>query len=653
MQTPFNIIVKLKRLYYPAYELRVEANKHFAAQEWNEGATKYEKAIGMMEKNQERARYFFKNDSLSELTVDRAMALWDMHVTRMISNLCCCYMHQAVASACIPTDVNVVITAGSPILAQIRHLGVEKVRNDSNRLFKKAEELLYSIPAHGQAWWKIHYRRAQLLQLIVEPHNAMKEIELGRHFAKVPSLLYNRDTESEAALRQLDILSKEIEKVLLHLDKDYFARQTKQDGKPQGVLSAYLQANLTPLPSNHPRIPMSALREEMLAVRLLAANEVAAPVIRTFQDGTPVRPDEVKLNPKKESTRLLNEILSIVSQPPLNLFPASGSDERVPPISAHLLAFYFRACLTDKAMKELGIDKFCEQVTGDWLSDEIVYAVATHGFVEVENAHNPKKGHAKKLGQTGAGGCMPCSFRLLRSGHDEWGDGLRQAAHFGRIEWIAFCLNRLICGIDDKSVEETILETDVAGCNAMMHAANDNFSGYSGLTTRLLVQAASFSASDFDDKTRTIRRVLNTTDRHGFTPALASISLGNASGISAFVTLGARLWDESVNKNMSSTEMAMVKAAIDRIGSGSDTRLNSAIRAIQTRSNEKEPCSFCGNPPKQGMERLLYCGRCNRTGYCSKECQKKAYKKHKFVCTTAKVEEDGAFYESNISVPKP
>lgn len=122
-------------------------------------------------------------------------------------------------------------------------------------------------------------------------------------------------------------------------------------------------------------------------------------MLRLSHESAEMALPEDSIDPETESTKLLNEILSTVAQPPLNLFPASGAKERVPPITVHLLAFYFRACLTEKAMIDFCIEEFCEKVTGDWLSDELAYALATHAFKEVENAHNPRKGHSKTFSQ--------------------------------------------------------------------------------------------------------------------------------------------------------------------------------------------------------------------------------------------------------------
>lgn len=48
-------------------------------------------------------------------------------------------------------------------------------------------------------------------------------------------------------------------------------------------------------------------------------------------------------------------------------------------------------------------------------------------------------------------------------------------------------------------------------------------SEYSGLTIRMLVQAASFSTKDFDEKAKVVRMILNTVDTGGSTPAMASV----------------------------------------------------------------------------------------------------------------------------------
>jgi len=162
---------------------------------------------------------------------------------------------------------------------------------------------------------------------------------------------------------------------------------------------------------------------------------------------------------------------------------------RCPPITIHLLAFYLRACLSEKAWEEFQIEEVCDEATGHIISDDVAYAIATHGYHEVEDSHSPLRGHGETLAQS-ARGCMPCCFRLSRGGAKDWAAGLQQAVHFGKIEGAAFFLNRLLERIDGKSLVTTMLQTDEAGCNTMMHAANDMQSGFSWLSIRLLVHAA-------------------------------------------------------------------------------------------------------------------------------------------------------------------
>ena len=324
------------------------------------------------------------------------------------------------------------------------------------------------------------------------------------------------------------------------------------------------------------------------------------------------------------------------------------------------------------------------------------------------------------------------------------------SVHKGKVDWTAFCLNRLLCRIDDgkHTVLKTILARDQHGCNAMMHAANDNFSGFSGLSIRMLVQATATSfvynvndkvrgtgsgsaynnnGRDGDDttwsgtndhgdddgdnqqiyppcnvnvqshqhtstsqeRTSAVRKVLNTSDLSGFTPAMACVSVVNMSGLTALVDLGARLWDKETNRKMPHHLQAAVRTLIKEKSLTSDTNTRNLFRAIQSATEEREYCSYCGKCPTPTVtigsdddpilssssirnnnssssitcvpttattstfSKLLYCSRCNRSRYCGKECQKLGYKKHKYVCSTAKVEEDVEWYASNISAPTP
>ena len=142
-----------------------------------------------------------------------------------------------------------------------------------------------------------------------------------------------------------------------------------------------------------------------------------------------------------------------------------------------------------------------------------------------------------------------CTMRLTREGKDGWGGGLQQAAHFGRSEWIAFCLNRLIEKIDrgKLSVTDVILEQDIHGCNSMMHAVNDTHSGYCSLSIRMMVAATAYSIVDPHEKEKAVRRILNTFDEnHGFSPSLAAASLMNIKALECFRDLGAKLLDSKV-----------------------------------------------------------------------------------------------------------
>ena len=43
-----------------------------------------------------------------------------------------------------------------------------------------------------------------------------------------------------------------------------------------------------------------------------------------------------------------------------------------------------------------------------------------------------------------------------------------------------------------------------------------------------------------------------------------------------------------------------------------------------------------------GSPRLFFCGKCRNQRYCSKECQKKDWPKHKIVCQDAKIKKNDA-----------
>lgn len=243
-------------------------------------------------------------------------------------------------------------------------------------------------------------------------------------------------------------------------------------------------------------------------------------------------------------------------------------------------------------------------------------------------------------------------MRLTREGKDGWGAGLQQAAHFGRSEWIAFCLNRLIEGIDGGklSVTDAILDTDSASCNSMMHAANDTHSGYCGLSIRMMVAATAYSIVDPREKEKAVRRILNTFDDAGFSPSLAAASLMNIKALECFRDLGAKLLDSKVNGRVSNQVQDMVRTMESQLPM-MNPQVGNLVRAIQN-GGGTECCNHCGSVPDG---KLLACGGCGLAKYCNSSCQKKGWKTHKLVCKTAKqsvVSGDADWFANNIAPPR-
>jgi translation initiation factor IF-3 len=315
--------------------------------------------------------------------------------------------------------------------------------------------------------------------------------------------------------------------------------------------------------------------------------------------------------------------------------------------------------MSPKQLVKMDVEARMRRAT-EWLSDERAYCIATYNFREFESNHSPLRGHAKGFYSSGAGNCMPCCFRLLRSGDvKDWGEGLQSAAHQGSIEALCFFLNRLLSGIDGVTVLEAILAEDKMGCNAVMHAANENFTGFSGLTMRLLAHAASFSAGEeaSEVRMRNVRRVLNTADRSGYTPSLAAITMRNEHALAALVSMRAKLYEkeskkkkkkdnEKKNKLPVSIQMQVSAVLADK---NMTPRFRNLVRSIESSTNDHASCSFCGRPPASKETRLAACSRCQRARYCNAECQKADYKRHKYICT-AKVSKDVAWYSANIHV---
>ena len=103
------------------------------------------------------------------------------------------------------------------------------------------------------------------------------------------------------------------------LDDDHFTRLSETN-KPQGKnhldsgLGEYLAMKMTPLPE-HQRIPMTSMKEEMLAVRLLASMEIKSTTICSLGGS-----EEVLTGSFEERGRdILNKILTTVAQVPFCL----------------------------------------------------------------------------------------------------------------------------------------------------------------------------------------------------------------------------------------------------------------------------------------------------------------------------------------------
>jgi len=152
---------------------------------------------------------------------------------------------------------------------------------------------------------------------------------------------------------------------------------------------------------------------------------------------------------------------------------------------------------------------------------------------------------------------------------------------------------------------------------------------------------------DPTEKEMAVRTVLNKADTYGYTPALASCSLMNQVAMEMFAQVGARLYDKKINGKAVSKMMKMENMILGRLDSMGEHIAN-MTRALKATSEEL--CYYCGRAPEN---KLLSCGRCFLAKYCSSVCQKKHYRKHKFVCSSAKVDQDLNWFASNVSAPRP
>lgn len=555
----------------------------------------------------------------------------------------CCWA-SALGSLRDKTSPLAITIRSNSIMAYLSSGLYERVVKESTLLLQDDPRHAKSLARRGTAREKLATNRGSLatFQQRKEFHNQAVE--------DMKSCIEILNTEADPGQERLKRECEQSLKRLSKLDDDYYTQIAENldnsinKEKFDSGLWKYLNMKLSPL-GEHPRIPKSSMRFEMLAVRLIATLETTQ-TITVLDAETGEETKKSKIDYSEQGKDILNKILTTAAQVPFCLFPATGSNVRCPPITVHLLAFYMRTCLSEKAWKEFKIEEFCEEATKHIITDDIAYAIATHGYSEVQDKHNPLHGHGKSFAQS-ARGCMPCCFRLTREGAKDWAAGLQQAVHFGKIEGAAFVLNRLLERIDGKSLVPTMLESDEAGCNTMMHAANDMSSGFSWLSIRMLVHAASFSTVDPTEKEMAVRTVLNKADNFGFTPALASCSLMNQPTIETFAQVGARLYDKKINGKAQTQMMKMhdmIMGQLDAMGE----EVANMTRALKATSDEL--CSYCGRSPEK---KLLSCGRCFLAKYCSGVCQKKHYKKHKFVCSSAKVNQDLDWFASNVTAPRP
>jgi len=632
---------------------RVAGNKLFAERDFRGALESYEKAI---------SHWDCVRGQITKNTAD--IECWmGANLARIHSNCCVCHLEMDRAkwmgAGLLPPELlrdvpldKIPLHDAKLIIADVRTNGLQRSKSRRKVSLSAALEAAKTALESSQLWWKSNYRFAQVTLLMVEPKEAMKFLEHAKRGANEEDsdVQYNIVSEKKSAIKTIESLESQVKMVLMALNETYKEKESDEEQK-EGSIQKYLDANMTKIGGDHSRVPISKMRPEMIAVRLCAAVEGARPGHLPA-----LEVEEMKTN-QREAARVLSLVLSAISAPPLEFFPPDGSDERVPPISVNLLAFYIRAAILPARLVEMDVEGVACRTT-EWMTDEDAYCIATHNYVEVEIKHSVDRGHAKSFGQTGGGGCMPCSYRLLRSGCSDWGDGLRMAAHKGNIDVLCFFLNRLLSGVTGCTALKAILEQDEMGCNAMMHAANDNFTGLSGLSIRLMTHAASFKPGPSKGKdvcisSKDASLALNSTDRSGYTPAMASVSLRNESALAALVGLRAKLY---VKKDgvMSSAHQKMSEILVQQLLNDPSIRerFRSLLRSIRACTNDNASCSYCGKPPRSRVEKMPHCSKCLRARYCNAKCQKADFKRHKCYCT-AKVEKDVAWFAKHIHLHCP
>ena len=145
-------------------------------------------------------------------------------------------------------------------------------------------------------------------------------------------------SEEAKARTLIDTLEVEVKKVVEAMTGS--PSLPSKDGMAQQVLGNYFASGYTPLGEISPNIPIDTCKEEILAVRLLAAADDSVKIARavTAKGGGDMGPGlSVNHQYADQARDLLNKILTIVAQPPFLLFPASAGPSYFCPSTRVLL----------------------------------------------------------------------------------------------------------------------------------------------------------------------------------------------------------------------------------------------------------------------------------------------------------------------------